>query len=60
MTVEPEKANVNNYIKELKEQILDDTSELWLMGRMTEHVDQKILNDKIRHFKTINELVENL
>lgn len=60
MTVEPEKANVNNYIKELKEQILDDSSELWLMGRMTEHVDQKNLNNKIRQFKTINELVENL
>jgi hypothetical protein len=35
MTVEPEKAAINNYIKELKEQILDETSELWLMGRMT-------------------------
>ena len=60
MTVEPERASVNNYIKELKEQILDDTSELWLMGRMTEHVDQKNLNNKIRQFKSINELVENL
>jgi MerR family transcriptional regulator, light-induced transcriptional regulator len=60
MTVEPEKANVNNYIKELKDQILYDTSELWLIGRMTEYVDQKILNDKIRPFKTINELIENL
>jgi len=60
MTVEPERANVNNYIKELKEQILDDTSELWLMGRMTEYIDQKNLNNKILQFKTINELVENI
>jgi len=60
MTVEPEKAYVNNYIKELKEEILDNTSELWLMGRMTEHVDQKVLNNTIRMFKSIDELVENI
>jgi methanogenic corrinoid protein MtbC1 len=60
MTVEPEKAEINNYIKELKEEILDDTSELWLMGRMTEYVDPKHLNDHIKKYKSINELVENL
>lgn len=60
MTVEPERASVNNYIKELKEQILDNTSELWLMGRMTEHVDQKMLDNTMRMFKSIDELVENI
>jgi len=60
MTVEPEKSEINNYIKELKEEILDDTSELWLMGRMTEYVDPKHLNDNIKKYKSINELVENL
>lgn len=60
MTVEPEKSEINNYIKELKEEILDDTSELWLMGRMTEYVDSKNLNSNIKIYKSINELVENL
>lgn len=60
MTVEPEKAEINSYIKDLKEEILDDTSELWLMGRMTEHIEQKNLNNKTRIFRSINELVENI
>jgi DNA-binding transcriptional MerR regulator len=60
MTVEPEKSEINNYVKELKEQILDETSELWLMGRMTEHVDQKSLNKKMKIFKSIDELVNNI
>jgi len=47
-------------MKQLKEEILDDTSELWLMGRMTDHVEQKSLNNKTRIFKSINELVENI
>jgi len=60
MTVEPEKAAINNYIQELKEQILDETSELWLMGRMTEHVDKKHLNSKTISFKSIDEMVNYL
>jgi DNA-binding transcriptional MerR regulator len=60
MTVEPEKAAINNYIQELKEQILDETSELWLMGRMTEHVDKKHLNTKTISFKSIDEMVNYL
>jgi hypothetical protein len=60
MTVEPEKAAINKYIQELKEQILDETSELWLMGRMTEHVDKKHLNTKTISFKSIDEMVNYL
>ncbi len=60
MTVEPEKAAINNYIQELKEQILDETSELWLMGRMIEHVEPKHLNTKTISFKSIDEMVNYL
>lgn len=60
MTVEPEKSEINNYVKELKEHILEETSELWLMGRMTEHLDPKNFNNKIKIFKSIDELVNTL
>lgn len=60
MTVEPDKYEINNYIKEIKETILDETSELWLMGRMTEYVDQKNLNNRLKLFNSINQLVESL
>jgi MerR family transcriptional regulator, light-induced transcriptional regulator len=60
MTVEPEKAEVNNYIKNLKEEILDENSEVWLIGRMTENVDPKNVSNTINVFNSINQLVENI
>jgi DNA-binding transcriptional MerR regulator len=60
MTVEPQQAEIEAYIADLKEQILEDTSELWLMGRMTEHINPKNYNTKIKRYESINELVENL
>ncbi|MEC4005276.1 MerR family transcriptional regulator [Flavobacterium sp. SUN052] len=60
MTVEPEKDAINNYIKELKEEILDDTSELWLIGRMTESINQSIISNKITIFSSITQLVDQL
>jgi MerR family transcriptional regulator, light-induced transcriptional regulator len=60
MTVEPEKAEVNNYIKNLKEEILDESSEVWLIGRMTENIDPKSAAHNINVFKSINQLIENI
>jgi len=60
MTVEPEKAAVNQYIKDLNEQILDDTSQLWLIGRMTQNVEQKNITGKISSFNSIIQLVDKL
>ncbi len=60
MTVEPEKAEVNNYIKNLKEEILDDNSEVWLIGRMTENIDSKSVSHNVNVFNSINQLVENI
>lgn len=60
MTVEPEKAEVNDYIKNLKEEILDENSEVWLIGRMTENVDPKSISHNVNVFNSINQLVENI
>lgn len=60
MTVEPEKAEVNDYIKNLKEEILDESSEVWLIGRMTENIDPKSAAHNINVFKSINQLIENI
>lgn len=58
MTVEPNQYEVNNYIKSLNEQILEKSSKLWLIGRMTENVEAKMITDKITTFSSIKELVE--
>lgn len=59
-TVEPDKNEINNYIKEVNEEILDETSNLWLIGRMIENVDAKLISEKINLFSSIKELIENI
>lgn len=59
-TVEPDKENINNYIKQINDEILDETSNLWLIGRMTENIDPRQINGKMTIFKSIKELVDNL
>lgn len=58
MTVEPNKTEVNNYIKSLNDQILEESSNLWIIGRMTENIDAKMITKKTTTFSSIKELVE--
>ena len=60
MTVEPEKADVNKYIQQLNDEILEEGSELWLIGRMTENVTLKNFSKKISVFNSILDLVDKL
>ena len=59
-TVEPNKEHINNYIKEINAEILDETSSLWLIGRMIENIDTKLISQKINTFSSIKDLVDNL
>lgn len=61
LTVEPKKDVVNEYIKTLKNQVLDDyETEIWLIGRMIEHINTNNLNSKTKVFRSILELVNEL
>lgn len=61
MTISPEKNEVENYILQIKEEILQNSSsELWLMGRNTEHVHQKINFPAINMFSSLTELIARL
>lgn len=57
-TVEPNKNEINAYLKTLNEEILEESSNLWLIGRMIENIDPKIINQKTTTFSSIKELVE--
>ncbi len=57
-TVEPNKNEINAYLKTLNEEILVESSNLWLIGRMIEHIDPKLINQKTTTFSSIKELVE--
>lgn len=58
MTVEPNQYEVNNYIKSLNDEILEKSSKLWLIGRMTENIEAKMITEKTTTFSSIKELVE--
>ena len=59
LTVQPDKNEVNDYIKEFNKIILNDTStELWILGRMSEHINEEVLTPKISIFSSITELID--
>ncbi|WP_136152883.1 MerR family transcriptional regulator [Flavobacterium sangjuense] len=60
MTVEPNKSEVNDYIKKLRKEILDESSNLWVIGRATEHITSNQSDKKITIFNSIERLVNFL
>ncbi len=59
-TVEPSPGEINNYVKRISEEVLDETSNMWLIGRMIENIDSKLITEKISTFNSIKELVDNI
>jgi hypothetical protein len=59
-TVEPIKNKINPYIQELKEQILVEDSQLWVIGRNVQNIDTTILSESVRKFDNISELITEL
>lgn len=61
ITVEPDKDAVNDYVQQLNKEILtDDTTELWLIGRMVQNIETKYITDKTNVFHSIDDLVHFL
>ncbi len=60
-TVKPEKNDISDYLKEFHEVILKSMdNELWILGRMTEHVDKDKLPKQIKAFSSIESLIKQL
>lgn len=60
MTVEPTWTEINNYLKEIERDILNETSQLWAIGRATQYIDPHLHSKKISIFNSIKGLVDNL
>lgn len=60
MTVEPSRTEINSYLKEIERDILDETSQLWAIGRATQYIDPHLHSKKITTFNLIKGLVDNL
>ena len=58
LTVEPNKDEINPYIKAINNEVLnDDNTELWLLGRMVDFIEPQNISDKTRIFRSISDLV---
>ncbi|WP_158729353.1 MULTISPECIES: MerR family transcriptional regulator [unclassified Flavobacterium] len=58
MTVQPERDILDNYIQKMSEELLDDSTELWYIGRMVEFIKKDELPEQITIFNSISELVD--
>lgn len=59
-TVEPNRIEINDYIADLKSKLLGDETELWLLGRMTEHISAKNHSNKMQIFNSIDAFSQKL
>ena len=60
-TVQPEIENLPKYLKEFETSVLHKkNTELWILGKMIEHIDTKQLPSSIKTFKSIHELVKEI
>ncbi|MGZ9735623.1 MerR family transcriptional regulator [Flavobacterium sp. GNP002] len=60
LTVQPERDIVDSYIQKMSDELLDDTTELWYLGRMVEFIKKDELSDRITIFNSITELVDSI
>src|SRR6187431_785269 len=57
-TVQPEMRLVNEYVSVMSSELLGDQSEIWLIGKMTQYIDQKLLPVGVKVFNSIPDLIE--
>jgi DNA-binding transcriptional MerR regulator len=58
LTVQPERDILDSYIQKMSDELLDETTELWYLGRMVEFINKEELSDRITIFNSITELVD--
>lgn len=57
LTVQPNKDNINNYIREMKQVLESDINSLWFIGPMVAHIDSKIVSKNMKIFQSIQSLI---
>lgn len=60
-TIKPEKEELPKYLKEFEELILKkEKTKFWILGRMTQYIDNEDLPKSVKLFQSINDLVKEL
>lgn len=60
LTVQPDKDSVNEYVNRMIQELMDENTELWYVGRMTEFINKDGFSDKIKIFNSITDLVDQI
>lgn len=60
LTVQPDKDSVNEYVNRMIQELMDEDTELWYVGRMTEFIKKDGFSDKIKVFGSITDLVDHI
>ncbi|PWA09583.1 MerR family transcriptional regulator [Flavobacterium laiguense] len=59
-TIQPERNSINEYVQIMSSELSGDGSEVWLIGRMTEYIDQGAIVSDVKVFSSISDLVGNI
>jgi DNA-binding transcriptional MerR regulator len=60
MTVQPDHSIVNQYVKIMEQKLLLKNNEIWLLGKITEHIDRKNLSERTFVFDTMEETIQKI
>lgn len=60
LTIEPNKDIINNYVNSMESKVLDENSEVWFMGKMTEFIDENLLSNQIIKITSLLNFVNKL
>lgn len=60
LTTQPDRSTVNQYVNSMSTELLNNTNEIWLIGRVVEYIETKNLNQRIHIFNSIEELVTHI
>ena len=59
-TVEPNASEIHQYIKTIEDEVLEESSSLWILGKTLEDFDVKKFSSKTTVFNSIANLVDNI
>lgn len=59
-TIQPERDCVNDYVNSMASELLGDGSQIWLIGKLTQYVDQNLISDDVKVFNSISDLIEKV
>jgi len=60
LTIQPDKDSVNEYVNQMIQELIDENTELWYVGRMVEFISKEDFSDKIKIFHSIADLVDHI